>query len=101
LGQWRPAPNISHLNSNYSNLRMNREVTLAHASQSNRKLTGTTIVGATWSEVYIYSPTTTVKWGTSQTLTVERVGQTTAYANTVKYSINTKWSQDTVDILYK
>lgn len=95
------APNKSHINSNYSNVRMHREVTLAHKKQPNRLLTGSTIVGANWSDVYIYNPNTTILWGTNQTMTAERVGQTTAYANTVKYTLTKKWSEDIVDILYR
>jgi len=96
-----PGVTQSFLNSDYSGTYMNREVTLSHKHKSNRKREGTIISNAKWSMVYIYSPTVTTIWGTSQTLKAERIGETTEYANTVIPTIFTKWSEDTCTIDYK
>lgn len=93
----------SYVSADYSNVYINREVTLAHNYQSNRPFTGTTIVGAKWPDVYLYNTKNqiTTKWGPSQTSFARKIGQTSTYANKVQVSVTTKWSEDTTSIYYR
>lgn len=91
----------SYVSSTYGNVYVNREVTLAHKSQSGRTLTGTTIEDAEWSAVYLYTTSGYNLWGTSQTQSARKIGETSDYANTVNVSITNKWYQDTTDIYYR
>ncbi len=95
------APNKSYLTSNCSNCRVHREVTLAYASNPERVLTGTSVMGAKWDNVYIYSPTVTTVWGTAPTRNAQYVGKTLDRAKKVSTTIATKWSEDTTNIVCK
>lgn len=92
----------SYVTSNYTNLYFNREVCLAYAAQSNRAPTGTTILNARWSLVYLYTPSNSYGlWGTAATTFAHRTAQTSTLANKVSVSITTKWSEDITNILYQ
>lgn len=92
----------SYVTSNYTNLYFNREVCLAYDKQSNRAPTGTTILNARWSQVYLYTPSNGYGlWGTAATTFAHKTAQTSTLANKVSVSITTKWSEDTTNILYQ
>lgn len=91
----------SYVSTDFSNVYMNREVTLAHKYQDYRSVTGTTIVGAKWSDVYLYNLSTYSKWGTAQTQFARKIGQDSTYANMVNVTVTTKWSDDTTNIYYR
>ena len=70
--------------------------------QSNRAPTGTTILNARWSQVYLYTPSNGYGlWGTAATTFAHKTAQTSTLANKVSVSITTKWSEDTTNILYQ
>ena len=70
--------------------------------QSNRAPTGTTILNARWSQVYLYTPSNGYGlWGTAATTFARKTAQTSTLANKVSVSITTKWSEDTTNILYQ
>ncbi len=92
---------VSNITSTYSNCYMNREVTLSHTPQINRSLTGSTITNAKWYDVYIYSPTGYGLWGTTQTKSAEKIGQTLDYANCVTVTVTNKWYEDICTINYR
>lgn len=93
------APNVSHLDTDYANCRMHREVTIAYNSDPARVLTGTRLEDAKWEKVYIYSPSVTALWGTSHTMNAQYQAQTEARARKVSTQIVTKWNEDITDII--
>ena len=93
------APNRSYLNSDYSNCRVHREVTLAYNSDPDRELTGTKLIDAKWDTVYIYSPTVTALWGTSHTRNAQYVAKTADRARKVSTTIISKWNEDITQII--
>ena len=97
-----PGASRAYTTKDYSNICLNREVTLAHKEKSNRNFTGTTITGAKWSNVYLYNQSINInsKWGTAQTKFARKAGETAAYANKVNVSVITKWSEDITNINY-
>lgn len=93
------APNKSYLNTNYSNCRLHREVTIAYNKDVSRVLTGTKVEGATWEKVYIYSPTVTALWGTTYTASANYQAKTETMAKKVYTAITNKWYEDTTRIV--
>lgn len=93
------APNKSYLNTNYSNCRLHREVTIAYNEDASRVLTGTKIEGAKWEKVYVYSPTVTALWGTAYTASANYQAKTATMASKIYTSITSKWHEDTTRIV--
>lgn len=90
-----------YTNSTYSNLYINREVSLAFPKNSARlPNTGSYLKNAFWDQIYLYSPSGYYIWGTSLTEFASRIGKTTAFINTVTVTSTTKWSTDTTTIQY-
>ena len=93
------APNKSYLNTNYSNCRLHREVTIAYNEDASRVLTGTKVEGAKWEKVYVYSPTVTALWGTAYTASANYQAKTATMASKIYTSITSKWHEDTTRIV--
>lgn len=88
-------------NTSYTNVAINREVTLAFNSDPNRQPnTGSYLRDAKWSNVYLYNNTWNGLWDSTRTASAYRMGKDTSFINSITVKSYTAWYQDVIDINY-
>ena len=88
-------------NSTYSNVAINREVTLAFNSDSSRfPNTESYMHDAKWGNVYLYKNIGYALWGANDTTKAVRMGRNQAFINSVNVNSYTAWSAEVIDIEY-
>lgn len=91
----------SLINSNYSNLNLYREITMAqHNNGTLNTSDGSSFANAIFKSSYIYSPSGYWDWGVNQTNSAYIEAPTSAQLSTVKVNNYNQWDGENVSIIW-